>query len=408
MDDLIKNSKSKDVQYLKIKDIFDVRGGYTPSKRNLDFWSNGKLPWFRMDDIRKNGRILSNSLQKITYKAARDKPFKSNSIILATTATIGEHALIKVPFVANQQFSIFTLKEKNINFINIKYLYYHFFQISEWCKKNTKVSSFPSVDIKKIKEISIPIPSIKEQERIVKILDKFTDLTADLTAELTASIKQYEYYKNFLFSSISNLKLVNLHDLAILSNVGVDKKINDDEKSIKLLNYMDIFLNKHIDSKIPKMVVTASDKKIEVCDVKKGDVFITPSSEKINEIGLTSVVTEDLKNCCYSYHIMRIRLKKENYLLSQYINYYFTSNIAKKQILKKAKGITRYGLTKTNFENIKIFIPSAQQQEIIIKTLDKFESLTSNLREGLPKEIQLQNKQYEYYRNKLLKFEGNN
>ena len=389
MDDLIKNSR--DVEFKKLGDFLHY---IQPTKyivNSTNYSNDFNTPVLTAG---KSFILGYTNEDSNIYIASKQKP-----VIIFDDFT-SSFKWVDFPFKIKSSAAKIIIP-RNID-VNIRFFYY--------LMSNLKYtpSSHSRQWIAKYSKIIVPVPSIKEQERIVKILDKLTELTADLTAELTASIKQYEYYKNFLFSSISNLKLVNLHDLAILSNVGVDKKINDDEKSIKLLNYMDIFLNKYIDSKIPKMVVTASDKKIEVCDVKKGDIFITPSSEKINEIGLTSVITEDLKNCCYSYHIMRIRLKKENYLLSQYINYYFTSNIAKKQILKKAKGITRYGLTKTNFENIKIFIPSVQQQEIIIKTLDKFESLTSNLREGLPKEIQLQNKRYEYYRNKLLKFEGNN
>ena len=79
----------------KIDDLFDIGNGYTPSKANSAYWTNGTIPWFRMEDIRANGRILKDSIQHITEEAVKNSGlFPANSIILSTTATIGEHALL--------------------------------------------------------------------------------------------------------------------------------------------------------------------------------------------------------------------------------------------------------------------------------------------------------------------------
>src|SRR5690606_40762030 len=96
-----------------------------------------------------------------------------------------------------------------------------------------------------------------------------------------------------------------LGEVAELSNIGVDKKINANEKKVKLLNFVDVFKNQYISNETPTMVVTASDKKIIDCDIKEGDVFITPSSELIDEIGFSAMAIEDFQNAVYSYHIMR-------------------------------------------------------------------------------------------------------
>lgn len=87
-------------------EIFEMRNGYTPSKSNNSFWDNGTIPWFRMEDIRENGRILSDAIQHITPEAVKGKGlFEANTFILATTATIGEHALIIADSLANQRFT---------------------------------------------------------------------------------------------------------------------------------------------------------------------------------------------------------------------------------------------------------------------------------------------------------------
>lgn len=182
-----------------------MKNGYTPSKANPEFWSSGTIPWFRMEDIRANGRILSDSIQHITPQAVKGgRLFPAGSIIMATTATIGEHALIIADSLANQRFTYFTICESLEKELNVKYAFYYFFKIGAWCKENTNVGSFPSVEMSKLKKVLFPIPPLPVQEKIVSILDRFEALTSDLTAGLPAEIaarrKQYEHYRDRLLN----------------------------------------------------------------------------------------------------------------------------------------------------------------------------------------------------------------
>ena len=196
---------TQSVTWMKMSDLFDIRNGYTPSKANTEYWENGTIPWFRMEDIRQNGRILSDSIQHITPSAVKGgRLFPANSFIIATTATIGEHALIIVDSLANQQFTNLQVRKSLTDKIVVKFLYYYMFIVGKWCKNNTNVSGFASVDMSKFKKLLIPIPSIPEQQRIVDILDKFetlvNDLSQGLPAEIAAVQEQYEYYRNKLLT----------------------------------------------------------------------------------------------------------------------------------------------------------------------------------------------------------------
>lgn len=194
-----------EVRWMKMSEVFEIRNGYTPSKAKKEFWEGGNIPWFRMEDIRQNGRILSDSILHITPKGVKGKGlFKANSFILATTATIGEHALIIADSLANQQFTNLSIRKSLENELSVKYVYYYFFVIDEWCKANTNVSNFASVDMSKFYNLLIPIPSLAEQNRIVSILDRFDTLTNDLTSGLPAEIEkrrqQYEFYRDKLLT----------------------------------------------------------------------------------------------------------------------------------------------------------------------------------------------------------------
>ena len=193
------------VEWRTIDEIFHLKNGYTPSKSIKEYWENGSIPWFRMEDIRENGRILNSSLQTVSKNAVKGgKIFPANSIIVATSATIGEHALITVPFLANQRFTVLSLKQEYIEKFNIYFLYYYCFLLDEWCKKNTTMSSFASVDMNGFKSFPIPMPPLEVQNRIVSILDKFETLTDSITEGLPLAIEQsqkrYEYYRELLLN----------------------------------------------------------------------------------------------------------------------------------------------------------------------------------------------------------------
>lgn len=193
------------VKWLTMSEVFEIKNGYTPSKAKPEYWTNGTIPWFRMEDIRTNGRILEDSIRHITSKAVKGgRLFPANSIILATTATIGEHALIMIDSLANQQFTNLAIRKSLINELDMKFFFYYMFIVDEWCKSNTNTSGFESVDMVKFKKLQIPIPPMEEQQRIVAILDKFetlvNDISEGLPAEITARRQQYEYYRDKLLT----------------------------------------------------------------------------------------------------------------------------------------------------------------------------------------------------------------
>ena len=152
-------------------EVFDLRNGYTPSKGNPEYWENGAIPWFRMEDIRENGHILSDAIQHITPEAIKGGGlFKKGSFILATTATIGEHALLIADSLANQQFTNLQIHESQKDNFETMYLYYYLFIVDEFCKMNVNQGGFYSVDMPSLRKCPIPFPSPSEQKKIAECL----------------------------------------------------------------------------------------------------------------------------------------------------------------------------------------------------------------------------------------------
>lgn len=190
---------------ISIEDLFDTKNGYTPSKDNNEFWDNGSLPWFRLEDINNGGRVLNDSTQHITPKAVKKSGlFKENSLIITTSATIGEYALIKVPFLCNQRFTVLSIKDNYMDLLNPMYGLYYCNVLSKFCKQNLNVGNFASVDMTAFNKFEFKIPSLEEQERIVSILDKFdkycNDILQGLPAEIQYRQQQYEYYRDKLLT----------------------------------------------------------------------------------------------------------------------------------------------------------------------------------------------------------------
>lgn len=200
-DQLLDLEGKEGVEMKRLKEVFDTRNGYTPSTTNSLFWEGGTIPWFKMEDIRDNGRILNDSNLHITPRAIKGKGlFKSNSIILATSATIGEHALITVDHLCNQRFTNFFPKKDYMAKIDMKFIYYYMFIIDEWCRQHINQGGFASVDMIGLYNLFIPIPSLVEQQRIVSILDTFEASIANLEQQLAQRERQYEYYRNKLLT----------------------------------------------------------------------------------------------------------------------------------------------------------------------------------------------------------------
>ena len=165
--------------------VFELRNGYTPSKIVKEFWEGGTIPWFRMEDIRMNGGFLKDALQHITPWAVKGAGlFEKNSIILATTATIGVHAMLIADSLANQQFTNFKVRKSLSDEYIDEFIYYSFFKIDEWSKNNTNSGGLLSVNMPLLVKQSFLTPCKEEQQAIATFFRSLDRKIALKTARL--------------------------------------------------------------------------------------------------------------------------------------------------------------------------------------------------------------------------------
>ncbi|GAA8430352.1 restriction endonuclease subunit S [Helicobacter pylori] len=405
---LLQTLAPKGVEFKTLEEVFEIKNGYTPSKKNPEFWENGIIPWFRMEDIRENGRILKDSIQHITPKALKGKKlFPKNSIIISTTATIGEHALLIVDSLANQRFT-FLSKKANCNLaLDMKFFFYQCFLLGEWCKKNTNVSGFASVDMTAFKKYKFPIPPLEIQQEIVKILDAFTELNTELNTELKARKKQYEYYQNMLL------------DFDGIHSNHKDAKMSAKPYPKRLKTLLQTLAPKGVEfRKLGEVCEIIRGKRVtkkEILDKGKYPVvsggigfmgYLNEYNREENTITIAQYGTAGFVNwqnqkfwandVCFSV------IPKET-LINRYL-YYVLTNMQNYLYSISNRSAIPYSISSNNIMQITIPIPPLEIQQEIVKILDQFSLLTTDLLAGIPAEIKARKKQYEYYREKLLTF----
>ena len=386
------------VEWKAVSEIFNLKNGYTPSKSNIEYWTDGTIDWFRMEDIRENGQILNKSIQNVSSKAVKaDKLFPANSIIISTSATIGEHALIKVPHLANQRFTCLSLKSKYIHNFNIKFIFYYCFILSEWCKKNTTVSSFATVDMDGFRKFKIPYPcpndskkSLEIQAEIVRILDTMTTHSAELTAELSVRKMQYNYYREKLLSfEVGEVEWKALGEIAEYSKTRISFDRLNESNYVGVDNLLQNRAGKTKSNYVPNSG--------NVTEYRNGDILIgniRPYLKKIWHSDRTGGTNGD---------VLVIRSINEN-IKSRYLYHVLADDKFFEYNMQYAKGAKMPRGSKDEILKYQIPIPSLSEQVRIVSILDKFDTLTNSITEGLPREIELREKQYAHYRNILLNF----
>ncbi|MCH4787206.1 restriction endonuclease subunit S [Escherichia coli] len=253
-------------------------------------------------------------------------------------------------------------------------------------------------------KIPLPCPdnpekSLAIQSEIVRILDKFTALTAELTAELNMRKKQYNYYRDQLLSfKESEVEWKTLGEIGHFTRGKRFVKTDMLSEGYPCIHYGEMYTYYNVwTNKTKSFVSHELASKLRVSEY--GNVIIVAAGETIEDIGKgtawlgkSNVVFHD---ACFSYRCS---------LNPKYIAYFTRTKIFHDQIKKHISSGKISAINANGLSRVKIPMLSAKEQARIVDILDKFDTLTNSITEGLPREIELRQKQYEYYRDLLFSF----
>ena len=184
---------------------------------------------------------------------------------------------------------------------------------------------------------------------------------------------------------------------------GLNKEKSAFGKGQPIINFTDVYNNRWLANGSFSGLVNVSEDEIERYSARIGDVFFTRTSETKEDIGMSSTLIDNVPNCVFSGFVLRAR-PITNLLLPKFCSYYFSTKQVRNMIVKYAAFTTRATTTGPKLSKIMVPILPLKRQQHIVDILDRFDSLCNDLTSGLPAEIEARQKQYEYYRDKLLTF----
>ena len=386
IEQMIKRLCPSGVKYEKLRDICEIRRGVRVVKKQLS--------------DRDGYPVYQNSLTSLGMYQSSNR--KSGTTFVICAGAAGEIGYCNTEFWAADDCS--TVES---DALIDRFIYFYLMTKQSKLKSQVRKASVPRLSRDAIENLSIPVPPLEIQNRIVEVLDKMTTLTAELEAELEARKQQYEYYRNKLLTfneiggggGIRQVTWMKINEIGTIYRGIAYSKKDFTETGTPCIHYGQIytrygtFANKTFTYVSEEL---ANGKRL----AKKGDLVMAVTSENMEDVGkcLAWLGEDDIlvsNHACFIRHSLNPKYLAYFLQTSYFFNY-------KKKI---SKGVKVIDLDLNMFGDMLIPVPSMEEQERIVSILDRFEALTTDLRIGLPAEIEARRQQYEYYRNKLLTFD---
>ena len=386
IDELIKKLCPNGVKYIKLNELLDY---IQPTKYIVE--SSKYKDEYDIPVLTAGQTFILGytNEKKGVYNANEENP-----VIIFDDFTASNHWVDFKFKVKSSAMKILINKTKN----SFKYIFY--------CMQNIKYipKEHARQWIQTYSQFKIPIPPLPVQREIVKILDKFSALEAELEAELEERQQQYKYYEDKIFKFKDKTMKVKLSDVLISLKTGLNPRkffqLNTEDAkgyyvTVRELGDRQV---KYWESK-DKINQDALNRINERANLEINDVLFSGTGT----IGRVSLIEKEPKewNVKEGIYILKPNVKIINPVFLMYL---MNSNYMKRIYSEHIVGSPVASVPMKDLKKVKFDLPSMDEQERIVKILDKFDDLCNNMLKGLPAEIELRRKQYEYYRNKLLSF----
>ncbi len=359
----------------------------------------------QMKELHKNGAPLKifaggKTVAFVDYEDIPSKDVNRKPSIIVKSRGVIEFEYYDKPFTHKNE--MWSYHSDNAD-LDIKFVYYYLKIQEPFFQNIAGRMQMPQISIPDTDKFKIPIPSLEIQQKIVAILDSFTELTAELTAELTGRKNQYEHYREQLFCfDEDEVQYLPLGD----EKIGVFQRgkrfVKTDliSEGVPTIHYGEMYT--HYGPWASETISFVSEKLVKDKSLRvatKGDVVIVAAGETVEDIGKgTAWMGEEgvvIHDACFSYRTV---------LNPKYVAYFTRTKQFHNQIKKHISSGKISAINSRGLEKALIPVPTEEEQNRIVTILDKFDTLTASISEGLPKEIELRKKQYEYYRDLLLSF----
>ena len=284
--------------------------------------------------------------------------------------------------------------------LSAEYLYYVLSSDSffTYATQHSKGGKMPRGSKDANMRYAIPIPPFPIQNEIVRILDNFTELTAELAAELTARHKQYEYYRDELLTFGDDVPMVSIGEVCVTGAGGTPSRNNPEyweSGTIKWLGSTVCKNQKYIDE-VTEYITDIGMNNSSAKMLKHGTTLIAMVGATIGKTAFLNFEATTNQNVAALYPL------DENCLDESYLFYMCQTLFPHFSALSSGGKLPIANIS--FIRGLRIPLPPIDEQKRIATILDRFDALTTDISSGLPAEIAARQKQYEYYRDKLLTF----
>ena len=386
LDELIQELCPDGVKYKALGEICKLVTGATPSKTNAAYWENGTIPWMSSGEVNlKRVVATEKKITQLGYEKNSTTIVPKHSVVIALAGqgkTRGKAAITEIELCTNQSLCSMICNEN----LDYKFLYYILDgKYEELRAISNGDGTRGGLSLKILAPYKIPVPPLPVQREIVRILDNFTELTA----ELTARKKQYEFYRDKLLTfgdvrggATSDVIRRTLGEVCKISAGGDAPKDS---------------MSKQKTEKYSVPIISNG--------IGENALYGYTDAPKVEEPAVTVAARGTIGYAEYRDYpfcpIIRLltAIPKDSTIVNTKYLYYCLQG---KQYSVPMGGIPQ--LTAPELKKVEIPIPSLDVQNRIVQVLDNFDAICTDLSSGLPAEIEARQKQYEYYRDKLLTF----
>jgi len=336
---------------VELGEVCEVFSGSTPPRGRSEYWNNGTIPWFTIDDIRQQGKIIRKTIQKITQKALDETSVKllpKNAVLLCCTASIGEYAYSEIELTTNQQFNGIVVKEEYKSKLLPKFLFW----LSSGFKKKLELlsgtTSFGFVSATSLKSIKIPLPPIEIQTQIVSELESYQRIVEgakEVVESYSPKIDESSNWESYEVGQICDITTGKL---------DANEAVKDGLYPFFTCSKTEIFRINEYAFDCEALLLSGNN--------ASGDFDVKYYNGKFNAYQRVYIIT--------------IKEEFKDKVIYPLLNYYLQNSLAS---LKRQSigGLTKY-LTRNMITSVEIKTPSLETQKQIFNQIDEEQKLVDS------------------------------
>ena len=369
------------VEWKKLGEVCEIVRGASPRPIQNYITSVDGVNWIKIGDVSPNDKYITRTNEKITKEGAKKSRYlHAGDFILSNSMSFGRPYILKIDGCIHDGWIAMSNYEKSMISDYLYEILNSNFVQDYWKQKANNGGAMSNLNSDIVKSTLIPLPSLSEQERIVGILDTFTSSIENLKAQISLRRKQYEHYRD---------KLLDLE-----GKPGVEMKTLGEVCDNLDYKRKPITSSKRVAGVYPYYGASG------IVDYVEGYLFdgeyLLVSEDGANLIARTSPIAFSIKGKNWVNNHAHV-LKFNNRYTQKFVEIYLNMIDLSPWI----NGAAQPKLNQANLNVIPIPLPSLEEQSRIVSILDEFEASIKNLEA----QLQAREKQYEYYREKLLTFE---